>query len=151
MLSTHWRVPHEPLEWEIRVLDMLARQAAELIERMRSEERLREERRRAEAASLAKTRFLAVMSHELRTPLSGMLGYVRLLEDQILGPLTPEQLEALARIRASASHQSELIEEVLTVSRIEAGKERVRWELATWPRSRARSWRCSSPSRNRAA
>ena len=82
----------------------------------------------AVAASAAKSDFLAVMSHELRTPLSAILGYEELLADQITGPVNPAQLQQLRRIRASAMHLLGLIDEVLTFSRLEAGREEVRWE-----------------------
>ncbi|HJR63502.1 MAG TPA: HAMP domain-containing sensor histidine kinase [Gemmatimonadaceae bacterium] len=74
-------------------------------------------------ASEAKSSFLAIMSHELRTPLTSMLGYAELLADGITGPVTPAQLEQLRRIGASGRHLLSLIEEILTFSRLEKGRE----------------------------
>ena len=84
--------------------------------------------RSALAASEAKSAFLATMSHELRTPLNAIIGYQSLLKEGIDGPLNESQLNHLKRIRASADHLLALIDEVLTFSRVEAGKEVVRRE-----------------------
>lgn len=82
--------------------------------------------RSALAASEAKSAFLATMSHELRTPLNAIIGYQSLLKEGINGSLNESQLAQLSRIRASADHLRDLIDEVLTFSRLEAGKEVVR-------------------------
>ena len=82
--------------------------------------------RSALAASDAKSSFLATMSHELRTPLNAIIGYQSLLAEGIEGSLNAAQLAQLARIRAGADHLLGLIDEVLTFSRVEAGKEVVR-------------------------
>jgi signal transduction histidine kinase len=68
------------------------------------------------------------MSHELRTPLNAIIGYQSLLKEGIDGPLSDAQLAHLNRIRASADHLLSLIDEVLTFSRVEAGKEVVQRE-----------------------
>ena len=81
--------------------------------------------RAAAAANRAKSEFLASMSHELRTPLNAVLGYTQLLADGLTGPVTPAQLEQLTRISASASHLLGLIDEVLSFSRLEAGREQL--------------------------
>jgi signal transduction histidine kinase len=77
----------------------------------------------AEAASRAKSDFVATMSHELRTPLNAIIGYTNLLSDGIPEPVTETQRTQLARVTASARHLLELIDEVLTLSRLEAGRE----------------------------
>jgi len=76
----------------------------------------------------AKGDFLAVMSHELRTPLTSILGYQELLADGISGPVTELQRQHLSRIEASALHLLALIDELLTFSRLEAGRESVKLE-----------------------
>ena len=81
--------------------------------------------REALAASRAKSDFLARMSHELRTPLAAIIGYGELLVDEITGPINEEQRRQLQRIRLSANHLLAIIDEILTLARIEAGKERV--------------------------
>ena len=79
--------------------------------------------RSALAASNAKSAFLATMSHELRTPLNAIIGYQSLLDEGIPGKLNEAQRAQLSRIRASADHLLGLIDEVLTFSRLDAGKE----------------------------
>jgi PAS domain S-box-containing protein len=84
--------------------------------------------RSALAASESKSAFLATMSHELRTPLNAIIGYQSLLAEGIDGRLNEPQLVQLSRIRSSADHLLGLIDEVLTFSRVDAGKEMVRRE-----------------------
>ena len=97
-------------------------------ERAASLVRERAARRDAEAASTAKSDFLAVMSHELRTPLNAIIGYVSLLADGVTGPLNDAQARQLGRVKASATHLLTLIEQILSLSRIETGHEDVRVE-----------------------
>ena len=78
------------------------------------------------AADRAKGRFLATISHELRTPLTALTGYEELLADEVMGPLTEPQTDILERMRAVTHHLTVMIEEVLTFSSIEAGREVVR-------------------------
>jgi len=75
----------------------------------------------AVVANAARTNFLAVMSHELRTPLTAVLGYADLLAEEIDGPLNPSQKHQISRIRASAEHLLELIDEILAFTRMESG------------------------------
>ena len=94
-----------------------------LAERRRSEQALRTAKEAAERAYRIKTEFLAVMSHELRTPLNSVIGYGDLLEHEVAGPLTTEQKLYLARISTGAEQLLGLIDQVLSLSRLEAGKE----------------------------
>jgi signal transduction histidine kinase len=80
----------------------------------------------AQAADRAKGRFLATVSHELRTPLTALAGYEELLADQVIGPLSDNQLDVLERMRAVTQHLSVVIEEVLAFSSLEDGRETVR-------------------------
>jgi signal transduction histidine kinase len=102
-----------------------AGQCAQALERARLFEAEQRSRAEAEAANRAKSEFLAVMSHELRTPLTAILGYQELLADGLSGPVTEMQHQQLERIKASALHLLQLIEELLTFSRLEAGRETV--------------------------
>ncbi|HEY9908265.1 MAG TPA: ATP-binding protein, partial [Thermosynechococcaceae cyanobacterium] len=127
MVSTHWREHHRPSERELRFLDLLVRQAADLIEqRQTATERenllAREQAARAEAdrANRIKDEFLAVLSHELRSPLNPILGWTRLLQTGKLDET--HQREALATIERNAKLQTQLIEDLLDISRIMQGK-----------------------------
>jgi signal transduction histidine kinase len=81
----------------------------------------REARARAEAASKAKSDFLALMSHELRTPLNAVIGYADLLALGTTGPVTADQRAQLGRIRASGQHLLNLVNEMLDLARVGAG------------------------------
>jgi two-component system, cell cycle sensor histidine kinase PleC len=82
-----------------------------------------EARRRAEAANLAKSRFLAQMSHELRTPLNAILGFSEVMKGEVFGPhAVPTYKEYAGDIHASGVHLLALINEILDLSRIEAGR-----------------------------
>jgi two-component system cell cycle sensor histidine kinase PleC len=82
-----------------------------------------EARRRAEAANIAKSRFLAQMSHELRTPLNAILGFSEVMKTEIFGPHTvPAYKDYSADIHNSGVHLLGLINEILDLSRIEAGR-----------------------------
>jgi signal transduction histidine kinase len=76
----------------------------------------------AEAASNAKSDFLAKMSHEIRTPINAMMGYAELLEMGISGPVTDGQSKQLSRIRVSGEHLTSLVNEMLDLAKIEAGR-----------------------------
>src|SRR6187399_2548219 len=82
-----------------------------------------EARRRAEAANIAKSRFLAQMSHELRTPLNAILGFSEVMKSEVFGPhAVPVYKEYSADIHNSGVHLLNLINEILDLSRIEAGR-----------------------------
>jgi PAS domain S-box-containing protein len=92
----------------------------DISERREKDEQLRRAKESAEAATRAKSEFLANMSHELRTPLNGVLGYAQLLQrDRRLNPVQREALDAIAKCGA---HLLDLINDVLDLSKIEAGR-----------------------------
>ena len=86
-------------------------------------EDLRRAREEAESASRVKSEFLAVMSHELRTPLNAIVGYGELLRHGVAGPLNAEQSVYLDRVRESAEQLLRLIEQVLSLSHADGGKQ----------------------------
>ena len=101
----------------------------DVTERVAREEQLREALARAEVASQAKSDFLASMSHELRTPLGAIIGYMDLLENEMVGPVEPLQKQYFGRVKSAAKHLVHIIEEILTFSRVEAGKEPLQPEM----------------------
>ena len=80
----------------------------------------------AHAASETRANFVATVSHELRTPLTALTGYGELLADEILGPLTDAQHDVMDRMRTVTHQLTGMIEEILTFSSLEAGRELVR-------------------------
>jgi len=80
----------------------------------------------AQAADRAKSRFLATISHELLTPLTTLTGYGELLADQVIGPMSEQQLEILGRILTVTHQLSGMIEEILAFTSLEEGRDAVR-------------------------
>lgn len=85
-------------------------------------DKLRELNLKIEAASTAKSQFLANMSHEFRTPLNAIIGFTEVLQDQIPGPLNADQLEYLGDIHEGGQLLLRLINDVLDLSKVEAGR-----------------------------
>jgi signal transduction histidine kinase len=112
-------------ETDRQFMTALASQCAQALERGRLFDAELQARAEAESASRAKSQFLAVMSHELRTPLTAIIGYADLLHSEVSGPLSPKQKVQLERMRASAWHLLQLISEILSLTRIEAGREQI--------------------------
>jgi signal transduction histidine kinase len=84
--------------------------------------------RQLEAASRHKSEFLANMSHELRTPLNSILGFSQILQDQTFGPLNEKQARYVNNILVSGQHLLALINDLLDLSKVEAGKLELRPE-----------------------
>jgi signal transduction histidine kinase len=117
-------------EWEDEQVEIIS--LRDITDRKQAEERAqqlaceREARLEAEAASRAKSEFLAIMSHELRTPLNAVLGYSELLELGISGPVTDKMREQIGRIRMSGTHLLGLVNDILDRAKVEAGRLQVK-------------------------
>ncbi len=119
----------EALE-KARLLEQLKEASSELeakvhaatAELAEQNELLRRQALQLEQASAAKSQFLANMSHEFRTPLNAILGYTNMLLQGVSGDMTPHQKRNLARIDSNGRHLLQVINEILDITRIEAGR-----------------------------
>src|SRR5215213_3706612 len=129
VISTHFSSTRRPSEQELRLMDLLARQAADYLERKKveqeREELLKREhglRQTAEEANRLKDEFLAIMSHELRNPLNVILGYAELLLRMQEIKSSPHLHRMADAIKRNAVAQSKLIRDLLDLSRLRSGK-----------------------------
>ncbi len=116
-VDTDWEGERAEL---VSLRDITDRKYAE--ERSRQLTHEREARLEAEAGSRAKSDFLAIMSHELRTPLNAILGYSELIELGISGEVTDKIRDQIGRIRSSAKHLLSLVNDLLDLAKVEAGR-----------------------------
>jgi len=114
--------PAEPDESILEVMGHVGTQLGRVFERRKSDRELRAAMRAAEAASTAKSEFLANMSHELRTPLNSVIGFAAILLKNKAGTLQPTDLTFLERIQGNGKHLLGLIDQVLDLSKVEAGE-----------------------------
>lgn len=91
-------------------------------DRIKAQRAMQSAKETAEYASRAKSDFLANMSHELRTPLNAIIGFAEILRDELVGPINNDQQECVNDIRMSGQHLLEMINDILDLSKIEAGK-----------------------------
>jgi signal transduction histidine kinase len=126
---------------QIELATTFADQAAIAIENVRLFDEIQDKSRQLEVASQHKSQFLANMSHELRTPLNAILGYTELMADGAYGEPSEKMLGILKRLEANGRHLLGLINDVLDLSKIEAGQlalelsEYSVWDIAQTVRS----------------
>jgi signal transduction histidine kinase len=126
VVETEWEGEHVEI---VSLRDITDRKQAE--ERAQQLAAEREARLEAEAASRAKSEFLAIMSHELRTPLNAVLGYSELMELGLSGPVTDKMREQIGRIRMSGVHLLGLVNDILDLAKVEAGRLQVSSDAAS--------------------
>jgi PAS domain S-box-containing protein len=123
----YFNIKLEPLRDFEGTLSGIAGVAYEITEEKQIALALSYANQQAQAASQAKSRFLAAMSHELRTPLNAILGMTENLQEGILGPISNRQSSALATIEQSGTHLLNLINDILDISKVEAGQLEPDW------------------------
>jgi signal transduction histidine kinase/DNA-binding response OmpR family regulator/putative methionine-R-sulfoxide reductase with GAF domain len=123
-LMSVWRAGEglEFTEFELEFLTNLSRQAVIALQNSQLFAEAQEARAAAEHANKAKSAFLATMSHELRTPLNAIIGFTRIVKRKAEGVLPEKQTDNLDKVLSSAEHLLGLINAVLDIAKIEAGK-----------------------------
>jgi GAF domain-containing protein len=123
VLSADNRVSRAPIPAHtVDLLHTFAAQAAVAVENARLFQEIQEKSQQLELASKHKSQFLANMSHELRTPMNAVLGYTDLILDDIFGDVPPPIRETLERVKTNGQHLLALINDVLDLSKMEAGQ-----------------------------
>lgn len=120
VVNTDWEGEQVEL---VSLRDITDRKLGE--ERSRQLVHEREARLQAEAASRTKSDFLAIMSHELRTPLNAILGYSELIDLGISGEVSDTMRDQIGRIRVSAKHLLSLVNDILDLAKVDAGRLRI--------------------------
>jgi len=121
-LSLNRHAPGEFPPEAVEVLKTFATQSALAIQNARLFWEIADKSRQLEAASRHKSEFLANMSHELRTPLNAIIGFSEVLNERMFGELNDKQAEYLKDIHASGTHLLSLINDILDLSKVEAGR-----------------------------
>jgi signal transduction histidine kinase len=120
---TIWRYERRLFtEKQVAMVDTFAAQAVIAIQNVRLFNEIQEKSAQLEVANKHKSEFLANMSHELRTPLNAVIGFSEVLADQMFGELNEKQLDYLKDIHESGRHLLSLINDILDLSKIEAGR-----------------------------
>jgi len=121
-VQRHWLTTKVPLANDAGAVWGVATASVDITERRHLEEGLRQAKEQAEAATRARSGFLAAMSHELRTPLNAVIGFAEIMHQQVLGLISPTEYHDYAgHILTSGQHLLSLINDVLDFARLESG------------------------------
>jgi signal transduction histidine kinase len=132
--ATYYRTRRAPTEDELSTIHAFAEILRLAIEQFRNRVDLLDAKNAAQAASRAKSRFLSMMSHELRTPLNAIIGFSDVMRLELFGPRDrPIYKDYAENIHRSGRHLLELVNQILDVSRIEAGKIDLKMENLPLP------------------
>lgn len=125
IISTHWKNPHEPIERELRLLDVLSRQAADLIEQRQYEENLlkaeQEKREAIEAAMKLKDEFLYLITHEFKTPITVISSVIQTIEAVLKDDISIKFGKYLNMIKMNTNRQLRLVNNLLDITRYNSG------------------------------
>ncbi len=127
MITTHWRKPHQAPERDLRLFDLLARQAADVLERNKAQKQLRESAAALHEADRRKDEFLAMLSHELRNPLAPIRNAISLIEEADDEPAIRRQARAI--LERQVNHMIRLVDDLLDIARISRGGISLRKEM----------------------
>ncbi|MDP6344449.1 MAG: ATP-binding protein [Alphaproteobacteria bacterium] len=127
--ALYYREPRAPTEDELSCIARAAHLAAIAMTKDRAERDLIRSKESAEAASQAKSVFLAQMSHELRTPLNAIIGFSDMMRTQVLGPLPDRYREYAGHVGDSGEHLLKIINDMLDLAKVEAGEIRLYEEV----------------------
>jgi signal transduction histidine kinase/CheY-like chemotaxis protein len=127
MMSTHFEHPHAPDEWVLRMLDILARQAADYLQRVHADQTLRQNERELREADRRKDEFLATLAHELRNPLAPVRTGLHLRREAGSDPHVKQRV--MDTLDRQVTHMVRLVDDLLEVSRVSRSKIDLRKEL----------------------
>ena len=142
--------PGDFSEETLELLETFASQSALALLNARLYRELKEQSAELELASRHKSEFLASMSHELRTPLNAVLGFSEVLLERMFGDINERQEEYLRDIHGSGKHLLELLNEILDLSKVEAGRMELEYSVVR-PPSAARRGGVDAPRAGRRA
>ncbi len=125
--------PLEIVAGAVTSMDSEVLQARDITMRRKAETEMLHAREAAEAANATKSQFLAAMSHEFRTPLNAVIGFADVLNEEYFGELNEKQKEYVGLINSCGKHLLELINDILDLSKVEAGRMELVYNLADVP------------------